>query len=194
MAFSHPKCSRTGQYLPASACNHDGRSACPSCGGEIQALVFPALFRAAETSAAGEALTQELESGCFYHAAKKAVRVCDGCGVFLCALCDVKISDRHLCPACIEKGRAKGKLKELENRRLLYDDMALSISFLSLLIFCLAIFIAPVAIFLAVRHWNTPCSVIPRTRARKVIAIVLSLAALAGWIVWVVYLVRTTNF
>ena len=65
------------------------------------------------------------EASCFYHPAKKAVLPCESCGRFLCAVCDVEMNGQHLCPACLASGKKKGRLKQLENRRTLYDSLAL---------------------------------------------------------------------
>jgi hypothetical protein len=40
---------------------------------------------------------------------------------------------------------------------------------------------APAAIFVALRFWNAPRSMVPRGRLRLVLALVLSVAVLAGW-------------
>ena len=49
-----------------------------------------------------------------------------------CALCSIDFAGRHLCPACLESGKTKGKMADLENRRVLYDNIALAVSLLPL--------------------------------------------------------------
>jgi len=117
---------------------------CPSCGAGIQAAVFPALFR--PRAAAGE-------TRCFYHKDKKAVVPCSVCGRFLCALCDIHMHGRHLCPACMTS--CKQGRDNLENHRLLYDKIALYLSIIPFTIFLwfMAIITAPAAIFVVIRYW-----------------------------------------
>jgi hypothetical protein len=140
--------------------------------------VFPALFRSASASQAGEAVVLEEMSSCFYHAQKKAVTLCEACGRFLCGLCDLEFAGQHLCPQCLEGGRRKGKMKSLENHRVLYDSMALWIAIFPLLLYPFLIITAPLAIFVAVRYWHRPSSIIPRTNIRKILAIFLGLIEL----------------
>ena len=154
---------------------------CPACGARLQIEVFPALFRRFTPGRTGEAILEDTEASCFYHPQKKAVVPCEGCGRFLCALCDCELHGQHLCPACLEVGKKKGKIKSLENHRVLYDSTALALAVYPLLIFYLTLFTAPMALYLAVRHWNTPTSIIHRTKIRLVFAIVLATLEIIGW-------------
>jgi hypothetical protein len=146
-------------------------SQCPTCGTFFRWEVYPALFRPVEAGMAGERLMNEEEASCFYHPNKKAHIPCDNCGRFLCATCDIDMGGRHLCPVCLESGRKKKKLKNLERERTLWDSIALTASILPLL-FCpaLCVFTVPYVFYIIIRHWNTPLSVVPRTRIRFYIA------------------------
>jgi len=99
----------------------------------------------------------------------------------MCALCDLDLNGQHLCPACLETGKRKGKLKQLENRRVLYDSVALTLALWPLLIFYLTILTAPITIYVVIRRWNAPTSVVGRTRWRMVLAAVIALAEIVGW-------------
>ena len=134
---------------------------CPGCGDPLQVEVFPALFRRC-LPVKGETII-ESESSCFYHPQKKAVVPCQGCGRFLCALCDCELRGQHFCPACLEVGQ-KGKIKSLENQRTLYDGIALSLAILPLLIFYFTMVTAPMALYVAIRYWNAPRSIVHRTK------------------------------
>src|SRR5438874_13754528 len=90
--------------------------------------------------------SMEGEAGCFYHPQKRAIIPCAACGRFLCALCDVELNDEHLCPVCLETGRKKGKLTQLETKRTLYDSSALILSVLPIIcLWPLSIVTAPAA-------------------------------------------------
>jgi len=154
---------------------------CPACGVPLLAEVFPALFRTIPAGRSGEVIMVEGESSCFYHPQKKAVLPCDGCGRFLCALCDCPLHGQHFCPACLEAGRTKGKIKSLENQRTLYDSIALSLTILPLIFYYLTFMTAPVAIYVAIRYWNAPQSIVRRSKIRFIMAILIALLEIAGW-------------
>lgn len=66
-------------------------------------------------------------------------------------------------------------------RRTLYDGVALTLSVAPLLFFFLTIITAPLAIYMSLRNWNRPGSILPRTKIRFVLAIIFSLVQVAGW-------------
>jgi hypothetical protein len=174
-------CPACQSPLPAESCNTSVEIPCPVCAKDIQVEVFPALFRQARTGLAPELIVEGGVASCFFHENKKAVAPCDACGRFLCALCQVEFGGRQLCPGCLESGRAKGTLAEVENQRILYDGAALSLAALPLLLPFLWFFLfvtAPVAIWLAVRSFRKPGSLVSPGRARAVAAIVLGVAGL----------------
>jgi hypothetical protein len=173
------RCGKCSASLPGERFNA-GLAGCPQCGVPTRIDVFPALF-APEAGRAGENLLFENEACCFFHPGKKADVPCASCGRFLCALCDVEFSGRHLCPSCIEVGKKKGKMKNMENHRVLHDNIALSLTILPLLIFWLTIFTAPVAVYHVIRHWRAPLSVLPRTKIRYIFALILAFLQIAGW-------------
>ena len=181
MSLLLPSCPGCRSPLGESMFNRPDLAPCPVCGGQIQIEIFPALFRAPTRGRGGETLLVEGESSCFYHPQKKAAVPCDGCGRFLCALCDCELHGEHFCPACLETGRQKGRIKRLENQRTLYDAIALSLATLPVLIFYFTIVTAPVALFLAIRYWNAPLSIVHRTKWRLVLTILLATAQIAGW-------------
>lgn len=176
-----PKCHRP---LSSSLFNTLDFGTCSACGNAVKIRVFPALHKPLSTGTVGERVVMDNEAGCFYHPGKKAVIPCDSCGRFLCALCDVELNDRHLCPGCLESGRAKGKLKHLDRERVLYDNIALRVAVypVALLIFWFLTFItAPAAIFISIRYWNTPTSLLPRTKNRFVLSIIFALVQIGFW-------------
>jgi hypothetical protein len=147
----------------------------------MQIDVFPALFSPPARGQDGEKLLVDDQSSCFYHPEKKAVIHCASCGRFLCALCDIELNDQHLCPTCLETGKKKRKLVNLENHRVQYDGIALSVALLPLLIFYVTCITAPIAIYIAIRYWRAPLSIVRRTRVRFVLAIVFASLQIVGW-------------
>src|SRR5439155_16734384 len=155
-------CSKCGRAFDETMFNQPGSLDSPHCEAPLRVEVFPALFRPAAPAQSGQVLVTEGEAGCFYHPHKKAVLPCDACGRFLCALCDIEFSGQHFCPGCLETGRKKGHLTGLDNRRTLYDSLALSLALLPLLIWPLTLITAPAALFIAIRYWKAQGSVVRR--------------------------------
>ncbi len=172
-------CPSCRNALPQAICNTGELAFCPSCETSVQVDVFPAFFQSTLTAAKAETIVETGTSSCFYHENKKAVIHCDTCGRFLCALCDLDIG-AHICPACAEAGRKKGNVAELETNRVMYDSAALVLAFGAFLIWPIAVITAPTAIVLAVLSWRRPGSLVPRTRLRSYIAILVAILQLIG--------------
>ncbi len=160
---------------------------CPSCQAPIMIDVFPAAYRGPQPVQAGDALVDD-QASCFYHPQKKAVIPCDHCGRFLCALCDVEIGSGHLCPTCLSTGKKKGKIINLERHRVLYDSTALKLAWMPIITIWFTLFTAPLALYLAIRHWKSPTSIVRRTKIRFILAIVFSSLQILAWILGITYL------
>jgi len=174
-----PKCEAA---LTSALCNTAAPVECPACEAMIQVEVFPAFFKDASPGQSGEAIVEEGVAGCFYHDQKKAIVHCDACGRFLCSLCDLELEGRHYCSACLESGKRREKMLELVNRRTLYDGAALALVIWPLLVWPLLVFTAPLAIWFAILSFRRPGSIVRRTRWRAIVAIILALAELGGFI------------
>jgi hypothetical protein len=187
------RCPSCRTPLPASACNTERLVACPVCRRAVQVFVFPRFFRGAETGGAGEALGAAGEAACFHHPERRAIVACEECGRFLCSLCHVHLGDRDLCPACIEAGRKAGRLTAVETQRVLYDRVALALALYPLVIpwlgWMATLVTAPMALYIGLRHWKTPLSILPRRRWRFVVARILALLQLVGWVTLVAFVI-----
>jgi hypothetical protein len=172
-------CPKCRAVLGAEFFNQPAWQDCPSCATKLRVAVFPALFREEKITPA-ERLLVEGEASCFYHPEKKAAVVCEACGRFLCALCDVDFNGQHICPACLEAGRKKGKIAKLQNARTRHDRIAIALALLPLLLFYFTIFTAPAALFYALWHWKSPGSIVPNRRRLNLIA---------GWVVFFTWLI-----
>jgi len=182
-------CPKCRAVLGAEFFNQPAWQPCPSCATELRMSVFPALFRE-EIIAPGERLLVEGEASCFYHPEKKAAVVCDGCGRFLCALCDVDFNGQHLCMACLQAGRQKGRIAKMQNARTRHDRIAVALAVVPMLCFWPTILGAPAALFFALWHWKSPGSIVPNwRRLNLVIAIILASCQIIGWIVFFTWLV-----
>jgi B-box zinc finger len=176
-------CTGCGVSLTGERYNSGEEFPCGICGAKLGVEVFPALFRGAGTVKSGESVTAESEASCFYHPHKKAVVFCGACGRFICSLCETELAGRCLCPSCIDTGRKNEELETLVTQRTLYDSMALSLAVLPLLMFPLTLITAPITIYIAIRYWKMPGSILPRNRFRYVFAIIIALAQITGWLI-----------
>jgi len=175
-------CTKCNTPLPRQMLNAYTLSPCPACNSVLRVDVFPALYREFPSGPSGDNLQIGKEAGCFYHPRRKAEVPCSACGRFVCDLCDVALNDQHLCPACFEKGKSQRKIKSLENQRTCYDTIALLVATLPMLIYWFTIITAPLVVYLTIRHWKTPSSIIPRTKIRFVLAFFIAGLQIAGWV------------
>jgi hypothetical protein len=180
---SRVQCPKCHSWLSEELFNRPDTSPCPACSVPLQVEIFPALFRNINPGGSGEAIMVEGESSCFYHPQKKAVLPCDSCGRFLCALCDCELNAQHFCPACLEAGKTKGKIKSLDHKRTLYDSIALSLAVYPMLIFYFTVITAPMTLFVAIRYWKSPPSLVHRSKIRFVVAIIVALLQVVGWVI-----------
>ena len=181
-----PKCSTAWPVVPAEL---TALAACPHCQTPLSVTIFPALLRTAAPVALPESLLVEGESSCFYHPGKRAVVPCSACGRFLCALCDVQLGERNLCPGCVETGRNKGKLTELEPGRTLWDTSALMLALLPMVLcFYATLVTAPATLAVAFIGRKKPSSVIPRGKWRLWLAVIMAVLQIGGWVTFFVVL------
>jgi hypothetical protein len=188
------QCPKCQAVLSGAGFNQPGFQVCPNCSAGLEVEVFPALFRLIPAGQAGEMATVDGEATCFYHPQKRAVLACEGCGRFVCGLCDCELQGQHFCPTCLDVGKKKGKIKNLENHRVLYDSIAISLAVLPMLIFYFTIFTAPMTLYLVIRRWNAPTSV---TRGRRhtlklSIAFIIAMLQIVGWACLLYYLASRT--
>ena len=87
----------------------------------------------------------------------------------------------------------KGKIKSLENHRTLYDSIALSLAIYPLLIFYFTIITAPMTLYVAIRYWNAPRSIVHRTKIRYIFAIIIATLQIVGWGVGIYFLVTAAT-
>ncbi len=157
----------------------DGEGLCGACATELEYVVFPAARRARPVARAVRSV--EGDAACFFHAANQAASVCDDCGRYLCAVCEVPgVDDRRLCPPCVSAGRKRTVQKADEI--VAYDSLAITLVLLPILFWPVTLLTAPAAIVLAIIGWKKPRSLVRRGTARLLIAIILALLQIGGWV------------
>jgi len=183
IAIACGRCGTPGT-VPLSA--EETSTTCGRCGVNTRVLAFPALLREDTPEQTGSRIVAD-ESACFYHANKPARVVCDGCGRFLCALCDIDYRGRHVCASCLESGRAETDGDTFRSRYIHYDTAALAVALFPVVLpffWFFSVISAPVAIFLAIYFWREPMSALPRVRVRwrALLAIALGALQLSLWV------------
>lgn len=143
--------------------------------------MFPAMLRSLHEGSGNGQQVAEGEASCYYHPDKQAAKVCSSCGRFLCALCEIDLAGRCLCPACLEQGRQNEQISEMITKRTLHDSIALNASLVPLLLWPVTLVTAPIAFFLALSAWKKPTSILPRTKIRLIFALLFSLLQMIGW-------------
>lgn len=179
--MSEWSCLRCAARLSLETPGAFGPVACPACGARLEGAAFPALWREAPRGRAGQRQTAPDGATCFYHEGHVAEAVCEGCGRFLCALCEVEFVGRRLCPGCIEAGFRGASFRGLDNRRFLYGTLALMLAVLPVLFFWATLVTAPAALFVVFRFWRAPGSLVRSERPRLAVAGVLAGLQVLGW-------------
>lgn len=154
---------------------------CPACTGEFEQLRFPALAATRQVDRA--APTDLGEANCYFHTQNRAETACDGCGRYVCAVCCVPFSGQRFCPSCLETRADRRKLPE--NHRVLYDQIALLLAVLPLILWPFTVLTAPAALVLCFYGWNKPGSITAkRGKLRFVLAGILAAVETAVWVVF----------
>jgi hypothetical protein len=99
------------------------------------------------------------------------------------------LDGRRMCPVCLDRSLKVEKAASLEPQRIQYDSLALHLLTWPLLTFWFPILTAPAALFVVIRHWNTRMSILPRTRFRLWVALLLAVAEIVGIILMIALLV-----
>jgi len=175
------RCPSCEVALTRERLNRDAFSPCPTCGALLQVDTYPALDREIEEGKAGETLLVDDDASCFYHPAKKAVVACQGCGRFLCSLCDVELDGQHICPSCLEAGRFQEKPLSLQNKRILHEEIAMALAIFPALLIFPTIVTAPATLFYVIRYWNRDPGILPKRRFKMVLAFILASLQVAAW-------------
>ncbi len=182
-------CPNCRTILPADFANTGLLHKCPKCLNQIRAELFNAFLRPVDPGKNAAHVQVQGQAECYYHPGKMAVTPCSGCGRLLCALCEIPFDGRTLCTNCLQSGRNSRQIPSLDRTRFLYDNLALALAVwpVILLPFIFFTFItAPAAIYVVLRYWGSSKSILPRTKYRFVLAFLLAVAQLVGWVIIIV--------
>jgi hypothetical protein len=179
-------CPACGFTVAPDALTRENETACPQCRAVLSGGLFPAFWNPEPVAQSLADHAGDGEAVCFFHPENRAALSCDRCGRFICAVCDMPLGTRHLCPTCLSSGLGGEKLPELVVSRFVWSQTALLIGLLPLLVFPLVwpglIVTGPAAIFCALFGWKRPGS-LPRGRRHwlAVLGLVCGLLQLTIW-------------
>ena len=173
--------------MPAGMVNTGDFDRCTQCLTRVRADLFNAFNRPVDEPLTGEPIQAQGQAECFYHPGKKAVVPCAACGRLLCALCEVRFDGQSLCMGCLQAGRSKRRIENLEDSRFLYDSLALHLALWPMVFIFITLITAPAVVYVVLRYWNAPTSLLPRTRYRFILAILVAIVQLAGWVIFFVW-------
>ncbi len=172
-----PSCKR---LLDEASWSDSHQGVCRSCTKDFELISFPA-FENTGSVARGGAVQIAEDATCYFHTSNRADHICEGCGRFLCPVCSIDYGGRRICPGCISQKHTK--TAEGEQSRVLYDQIALGLAAVPLLIWFFTCVTAPVALGMVIYAWKKPSSLVAGNRTRLVIAGLLSVAQIVGWII-----------
>lgn len=167
--------------------NELGRfSQCPQCRTRQKVVLFVALEKEQEKGLEAEAVLED-NAACINHPDKAAAALCDGCGAYICNLCEIAVEAQHLCPKCFNNN--SGKIATMNKRTVLHDSCALNLAVLPILFWIITCATAPLTIGWALFHWNKVDTPYPRGKWRFVVACLIATAQLIVWGILIVLVV-----
>jgi hypothetical protein len=172
-----PKCK--APLLGLGESGDAGEGACERCATPLEFTVFPARRRGRRVARA--ALSVDGDATCYFHPVNHAAAVCDGCGRYVCAVCEVPGEEgRVLCPPCVSSSRKKTVQKADEI--VVYDQLAITAALLPFLMWPVTLLTAPATLGLVVVGWRKPRSLLRPGRWRFLVAGIVALLQIGGWI------------
>lgn len=182
------RCKHCFVTLPREALNRPGWVSCEQCGKRGAYWLFPAFYRADAMGQLAES-RGEGQASCFFHCDKVATVACDGCGRFLCSVCDVPVGKSHLCTSCLQAKDQRSGAQWFENERLLHDSMTLTLALAVPILFWPGTIVsAPYALYRSIRHFRTPSSIVSEGRWRLYLAMVVSAAQVLAIVIGLLFL------
>jgi len=82
---------------------------------------------------------------------------------------------RHICPSCIQSAQGHAGASELDAHRVRYDSLALALAIVPTIV------TPAVSVYLAVRYWSAPMSLVHSSRIRWVLALLASAGQTGFW-------------
>lgn len=145
-------------------------------------MLFPAAVRDAAAPQV-DAVVEEGQSTCFFHPKLPASEVCAMSGRLICDLCQTEWNGQTVSFEALQSAVKNEGLGAQGNTRTRWDNIALHLAILPLLLWFLTIVTAPVVLFIVIWQGRKGrCSVVQRSGWRYLLASALALLQIAFWI------------
>jgi hypothetical protein len=184
-------CPRCSESLPFDLFVAGQPGQCPACHAQVDAYVFPK-FHEDPADRPIIHLGEGSQAVCYFHSRYRAQHPCDHCGRFLCEICAISVGSRQLCAECLSQLKKQRSETGLVQYAALFDNVALFLVIapvVTLFFWFLTIFSAPISLFLSFYYWSRQWNLLPRSRIRYGLAILLSLLLIGFWSFVLCYLV-----
>lgn len=176
----------TAAPLPGNS----GAVRCQTCRRVNEVTLFPAMLELVkgppplDLDPPGEG-----DAVCFYNPARRATKTCSHCGVLISNAWAAQWGNETVCLKCLEHLHDK-RDERFQSSRTLWDNIALLAACLpfTFIFWFFAVVSAPASVFLALWHWNSPRSMVPRSRFRLILALLLGLAQIGAMMFGIVQL------
>lgn len=144
--------------------------------------LFPAAVRQS-TAAEVENIIEEGESSCFFHPKLPATDLCEISGRLICGLCKTEWNGQTVSFEALQSALKEGGSATQSNRQTRWDNIALSLALLPLLIWVITIVTAPVVLGIVLwRFRKGPCSRVHRSGWRYSVAALMALLQIGFWV------------
>lgn len=165
---------------------------CLACRKPVEALLLPRAHAPASPPPLPGAPPAPGDALCFYDSTQKANCLCTQCGVLVSDSWSANWGSRKVCLRCLEKLRESGRDSNFESSRLQWDNICLLLSSTIFIVIFpyFAIIAAPAALVLGIRAWNRPRSLVPRSRFRLIVALILSSLQILAMLVGIYFIMQ----
>lgn len=182
--FCCPKCNFF--FTPEQVGNDVQR--CPSCNSVLDAIAFPAMFRKEQIQKGN--IAGEEDARCAFHSDNQADVVCARCGRLICSLCSIPYGKQIVCPQCLDKKTGSSKKKSIDGR-IAWDSLALQLVAhpIILLVWWATLPMALTSLVLSIIFYNKPPNFVYRGKWRFNLAMIMSLLWIAGWTIFIIFIV-----
>ncbi len=161
---------RSNRWMPLPDEVSVGSYGAEYVGEAHEIRLFPAVLRKAPVVEAG-AVIEAGQSSCYFHPKLSATAICDLSGRMICDLCRTEWQGKMVSFEALKAALSRGDIAKEAGVRTRWDNIALSLAVLPLLIWFASVVTAPVALFIVIWKGRMgPCSVVQRSRWRFVVA------------------------
>ena len=180
-----PKCHSVLPYEVLVSSSASELFPCPACRAPVYAKVYPRLVSGGISGkeVGKRGASEEGDAVCSFYPELKAETVCEECGCLLSEKASVIWSGNNFCMPCLHLLREKKEKDGFLSKRTIYDNLALG---LVLFLAPLSLFTAPMALYYLIRYRNSSRGIVPRGKARWVLALILCVGVMLVWLILLV--------